>query len=120
MATTMTTNYFDPFDYVVLGSALIMSFCVGMYYSLNKHKTTEYLLAGGRNNSLFPTAASVMATTVSAVTILGLPAEVYSYGIQVFLIALVAFISVPISAHIFVPYFHPITLVSVYVVCSCS
>ena len=116
MATT--TNYFDLVDYGVLIVTLLISFLIGMFFSCSKNKTTEYLLAGGRNNNTLCSAASVMATTVSAVTILGFPAEVYSYGVQILLLVLLPFIFFPISAQIFVPFFYPMKLVSVYEVCT--
>ncbi|XP_054760117.2 sodium-coupled monocarboxylate transporter 1-like isoform X1 [Lytechinus pictus] len=80
---------FGVWDYVVLAAMLLISALIGIYYACSggKQKTaTEYLLAD-RNANPIPVAFSLVASFVSAITILGVPAEVYAYGVRYWLFA---------------------------------
>nr|XP_054760296.1 sodium-coupled monocarboxylate transporter 1-like [Lytechinus pictus] len=86
---TMEDIRFGVWDYVVLAGMLLISALIGIYYACSggKQKTaTEYLLAG-RNANPIPVAFSLVAGFVSAITILGVPAEVYAYGARYWLFA---------------------------------
>ena len=92
-------------DYLVLASVLLVSTMIGLYYRLTggRQKTgQEYLLADGRcregDNQIFitnidfkfyydrasvlPVAFSLMASFMSAITLLGVTMENYYYGTQ--------------------------------------
>lgn len=73
---------FGVWDYLVLGGMLLVSAVIGIYYACSGGKqqtATEYLLAD-RKASPLPVAFSLVASFVSAITVLGVPAEVYVYG----------------------------------------
>ncbi|XP_030834623.1 sodium-coupled monocarboxylate transporter 1-like [Strongylocentrotus purpuratus] len=73
---------FGVWDYLVLGGMLLVSAVIGIYYACSGGKqqtATEYLLAD-RKASPLPVAFSLVASFVSAITVLGVPAEVYAYG----------------------------------------
>lgn len=106
-------NYFGLMDYILLGATLSVSLIIGLYYGYKSKHTNEELLVGGRNMSIFPVAASVMVTYISAITILGFPAEVYAHGSQIFVIVLVSAMSISISAFLLVPFFYPMKLTSI-------
>ena len=72
-------------DYLVLATVLLCSSLIGLYYRFSggKQKTQrEYLLADG-GSSIIPVAFSLMASFMSAITLLGVTQENYTYGTQV-------------------------------------
>ena len=71
-------------DYVIFGVMILASSAVGLYhgYQSNKKKQnseSDYLLAG-RNMTWFPLFISLVASYLSAIALLGVPSEIYTYG----------------------------------------
>ena len=79
-----------------------------------KQKTTGEFLMADRQMSWFPVALSLLASFMSAITLLGTPAEVYVYGTQYCVLAISYMLVVPASAHLFVPIFYRLGLTSTY------
>jgi len=73
-------------DYVVLASTLIISSIIGIYYR-HQNNAKDYLLAGGSMSPL-PVAFSLMASFMSAITLLGVTFENYTFGTQFMIINL--------------------------------
>ena len=68
-------------DYLVFALFLIGMMAPGLYYGLigsKQAKTTEEFLVGSRDNSILPVAVSILSSFLSAILILGTPAEVYT------------------------------------------
>lgn len=103
-------------DYAVLFAMLLISSGIGIYFRLSggRQKTTsEYLFANGQMSAL-PLAFSLMSSFMSAITLLGVSAENYSYG-TMFTIHNVAFgLCTPIIAYLFVPVYFKVGVNSVY------
>lgn len=79
-----------------------------------RQKTTaEYLLAD-KSMGVLPVSFSLMASFMSAITLLGVSAEVYFYGAQFILINISYIIGSPIAAYVFLPIFYKLKLTSVY------
>ncbi|GFY61785.1 putative sodium-dependent multivitamin transporter [Trichonephila inaurata madagascariensis] len=57
---------------------------VGLYFRFTggRQKTTQEFLMAGRDMHIGPVAFSLMATYMSAISVLGMPAETYLYGTQ--------------------------------------
>ncbi|KAG8176369.1 hypothetical protein JTE90_018944 [Oedothorax gibbosus] len=69
-------------DYFVLGVSLIIPVVIGLKFrnSGGKHASVgEYFLAG-RKAGMFPVVMSASVTCLSAILMIGTPAEVYKYG----------------------------------------
>ena len=93
-------------DYVVFGVMLASSSIIGIYYGCKakKRSTKEYLIAGGSMH-WFPISMSLLASYFSAVGLMGIPAEVYTYGVS-FIFRLIGFAtSMIIAAHVYAPIF---------------
>lgn len=62
----------------VLGVMLCASAAIGIYYACTggKQKTAGEFLLGDRQMQTFPVAMSLLASFLSSVTLLGIPAEV--------------------------------------------
>lgn len=103
-------------DYVVFGASLLASLAIGLYYWLTggrQRSNREYLLADG-SMSVTVVSVSLMASFMSAITLLGVPAEVYSYGAIFFLINVSYIIGAPICAFFFLPVFFRLRCTSAY------
>ncbi len=73
MAAAPSTGHFGPYDYVVFGAMLLVSSLIGLYYRLSggKQSTASEYLMGDRDRSELPVAFSLMASFMSAITLLG-------------------------------------------------
>ncbi|GFO44794.1 sodium-coupled monocarboxylate transporter 1 [Plakobranchus ocellatus] len=103
-------------DYVVAAIILLVPMSIGIWYAVkDAHNSTrvEYLL-GGRQMSIFPVTMSTFITYMSAVSLMGSPAEAFFFGA----IGYVGYIGVASSYVIgyftFVPLLYPLHLTSVY------
>lgn len=72
-------HYFSWADYTVLASMLIISCSIGMFYGFfaKKQETSKDFLLGGSSMGTFPMAMSLAASFVTAIELLGNPAEMY-------------------------------------------
>lgn len=76
---------FSKLDYGLFCFMLGLSAIIGIYFGfISKKKqdnTAEYLL-GGKTMSTFPVAASLIASHISGIALLSIPAEIYANGSQ--------------------------------------
>ncbi|XP_026677511.1 putative sodium-dependent multivitamin transporter [Diaphorina citri] len=107
---------FGIVDYAVFILMLVISGAIGIYYRFSggKQKTNNEYLFGNRNQSLIPVAFSLMASFMSAITLMGLSAEIVTYGTQFVVINISYVLATPIVAHIYLPVFFKLGAVSVY------
>eukprot|EP00061_Rhincodon_typus_P015097 g42586.t1 len=64
--------------------------------------------------TFLPVALSLLATFQSAVAILGVPAEIYTFGTEYWFLGCSYFLGLLIPAHIFVPMFYRLKITSTY------
>ncbi|XP_068139830.1 putative sodium-dependent multivitamin transporter [Drosophila tropicalis] len=103
-------------DYAILAVVLIISVGIGLYYRFAGNKqstTTEYLLAD-RSMGVTPVAFSLMASFMSAITILGVSMENYQYGTMFVIINISYVVGTPIAAYLILPVFYRLKTASVY------
>ncbi|XP_074659559.1 sodium-coupled monocarboxylate transporter 1-like [Tubulanus polymorphus] len=112
----MSEESFSAWDYVVFGIVLVVSAGIGIYYGCtgNRQSTTHTFLMADRQMSFFPVSLSLLASFMSAITILGTPAELYVYGTQYMAIGLSYFFVCPLAAHVFIPMFYNLGVTSVF------
>lgn len=113
------TEHLSIYDYLVFALMLLCSTLIGLYFHLTggKQRTaTEYLL-GDSNMGIGPVAFSLMASFMSAITLLGVPAENYKHGTQFLLINVSYILATPLCAYIFLPVFYANKSNSSYEVC---
>jgi len=68
---------------------------------------------------VWPASLSVMASCLAAPFVLGVPAEIYAYGIDFAALVIGYMIGVPIVTHIFFNRFYTMDITSVYEVGTC-
>ncbi|NWS38904.1 SC5A8 protein, partial [Probosciger aterrimus] len=107
---------FTVWDYLIFAAMLLVSAVIGIYYAFvgGGQKTSKDFLMGGRSMSALPVALSLTASFMSAVTVLGTPAEIYRYGAIFCIFAITYALVVLCSAEIFLPVFYKLGITSTY------
>ncbi|KAH8241059.1 hypothetical protein KR026_011284 [Drosophila bipectinata] len=125
----MEGNKFGIVDYIVFLGMIILSTATGIYYGYikksnkkpeepiplfspgqrGKHdfgseKLNEYLMGSG-SLRVFPIAMSLIASSISGVSILGTPPEVYNYGTQYWMTIVPILLQYFAIAYIYLPVF---------------
>ncbi|XP_076238147.1 sodium-coupled monocarboxylate transporter 1 [Calliopsis andreniformis] len=115
MEETQERGYFHWADWLVFGLMLAVSAAAGLwhYRKAQKSSTEDYLL-GGRSLGLFPVSASLIASFISGVTILGTPSEIYNFGTQYWITIISILFSGLVVAIVYAPVFVDLGLNSVY------
>ena len=112
----MTTKYtFGIVDYVVFVSCLAASVAIGGFFAYkgNRNKNTEEYFVVSRKMSLLPVSCSMVVSLISAVLIIGLPAEAYLYGPMMILGILGAIPGAILGAILIVPMFYRLQITSI-------
>ncbi|CAF3814058.1 unnamed protein product [Adineta steineri] len=123
---------FDVVDYIIFALLLLFSAAIGLFYGFidkrrkkkkgdgengaieqSTNTAKDYLLAG-KSMGVFPTAMSLLASFMSAITILGTPAEIYIYGTQYWIICISYIFTVYLTATLFMPMFVKLEVTSAY------
>ncbi|XP_074127466.1 LOW QUALITY PROTEIN: sodium-coupled monocarboxylate transporter 1-like [Sminthopsis crassicaudata] len=116
MGTQPEARTFDVWDYLVFAGMLLISTAIGLYYAFFKKKqqTQKDFLIGGRKMTALPVALSLTSTFVSAITILGIPAEIYRFGAIFTMYGFSYILMVLITSEIFIPVFYKLGITSTY------
>lgn len=148
MLKTGNGNAFSWVDYLVLGTMLVVSCGIGIFYGFfgPKHENSEDFLLGGSTMGTFPMAMSLAVryvhvftssnciknanlyyslirktrdnilffSFVTAVELLGNPAEMYTHGSQFWMICIPFILVVPLTSKLYLPVFMNLRLTSSY------
>ncbi|XP_075061409.1 sodium-coupled monocarboxylate transporter 1 [Mixophyes fleayi] len=116
MATPGDIGSFTVWDYLVFALMLVISAVIGIYYAFagGGQKTSKDFLMGGRSMTAVPVALSLTASFMSAVTVLGTPAEIYRFGAMFSIFAITYTLVVVISSEVFLPVFYRLGITSTY------
>ncbi|XP_044580342.1 sodium-coupled monocarboxylate transporter 1 isoform X2 [Cotesia glomerata] len=109
-------NGFFWIDYLVLAVMLLVSCLIGTFYGFfsKKQKTSKDFLLGGSNIGTIPMAMSLAASFITAIELLGNPAEMYSHGTQFWMTCVAFVLVVPITSKLYLPVFMKLRLTSTY------
>ncbi|NWQ93722.1 SC5A5 protein, partial [Burhinus bistriatus] len=107
---------FSLWDYGVFGLMLLISTGIGLFHGLAKggQKTSEDFFTGGRQMSALPVGLSLSASFMSAVQVLGVPAEAYRYGAKFLWMCVGQLLNTLLTAQLFLPVFYRLGLTSTY------
>ena len=113
---TGTIPLFTNVDYAMFVITLLVSCGIGIFYAIidRKKNTTKDFLLGGQNMHPVPVALSLMVTFMSAMTLLGNPAEVYNYHTMWWWLCLSMVIAMWMVSQIYVPFFYRLHNESVF------
>ena len=106
-------------DYVLFAAVLVVSAGIGVFYMVreflaSKKSTAEDVLMGGRDIGIFPIAMSLMASFMSAITVLGTPTEMYNNNTSYWIAGLAMIPTTVATVHVFLPFYHNLNLTSAY------
>ncbi|XP_072761247.1 sodium-coupled monocarboxylate transporter 1-like [Anoplolepis gracilipes] len=112
---TLDNFVFGWLDYALFSLLLVVSVLIGVYFGFfsKQDSTTEYLL-GGKRMGCFPVAMSIIASHISGISLLGIPAEVLHHGTQYAVCIITATITAIITSYIFLPVFYKLQLTSTF------
>ncbi|XP_061634834.1 sodium/iodide cotransporter isoform X2 [Phyllopteryx taeniolatus] len=110
-----STENFVTADYAVFALMLLVSMAIGLYQALKKQPqdaNTDDFFTGGRSMSAVPVGLSLCASFMSAVQVLGVPAEAYRYGFKFLYMCLGQSINSLLTALLFLPVFFRLGITS--------
>lgn len=103
-------------DYIIFAFMLLVSAGIGVYFRFSggKQKTTEEYLLAGQNMSILPVAFSLMASFLSAITVIGVPAEMYKFGIHMAYLNIGFVFGTVLSSYLSLPVYFDMQVTTVY------
>ncbi|XP_071056778.1 sodium-coupled monocarboxylate transporter 1-like [Onthophagus taurus] len=111
----MAEILFSWIDYVLFLSMLILSTLIGIYYGFfQKQSTANDYLLGGKQMTIWPVAMSLASSTISGLTLLALPVDIYNYGICYWLGLPLFPLVLYVSYKIYLPVFYKLQITSTY------
>ncbi|KAJ4942739.1 hypothetical protein JOQ06_005253 [Pogonophryne albipinna] len=102
-------------DYAVFAAMLSVSMGIGLFQALKKgsgEATADDFFTGGRSMPAVPVGLSLCASFMSAVQVLGVPAEASRYGFKFLYMCLGQSISSVLTAYLFLPVFFRLGITS--------
>ncbi|XP_051888658.1 LOW QUALITY PROTEIN: sodium-coupled monocarboxylate transporter 1-like [Pristis pectinata] len=112
------SNIFQVWDYVVFAAMVLVSAAIGFFCafkdSRSGQESTEEFLVGSRQISAYPIALSLASSFLSAITVIGNPTEVYSFGMMFLMFGFTWFITMTATSLIYIPLFYRLNIISTY------
>ena len=107
---------FGAWDYGVFALMLLVSTGIGLWVGVARggQRSAEDFFTGGRRLSALPVGLSLAASFMSAVQVLGVPAEAYRYGLKFLWMCLGQLLNSLLTALLFLPIFYRLGLTSTY------
>ncbi|RZC33422.1 sodium-coupled monocarboxylate transporter 2-like [Asbolus verrucosus] len=115
MVSEITVS-FSWYDYIIFTMMLTISVLIGIYFGCfgTKQSTASEYLMGGKKMKVFPIAMSLVASHISGITLLGVPADVYRYGAAYWLCVFGFLIVSTASIFVYLPVLFKLQITSVY------
>lgn len=104
---------FGPLDWGIVGLYLALMIYMGVFAAKKNQNTEEYFLAD-RSMPTWAVAVSVVATSLSAATFVGVPDEAFKGNLSYLVLNVGGFLSVLIVAALFVPKLYRAGTVTIY------
>lgn len=110
------TPSFHWVDYLVFALSIAASAAIGFYFGCagKKKQSTADQLVAGRSMSAVPVALSGLASLVSAIFIIGVPAETYMFGPMYSTLIFGFILCIPITAFGYLPTLYNMKITSAY------
>lgn len=107
---------FGAWDYGVFALMLLVSMGIGLWVGLARggQRSAEDFFTGGRRLAALPVGLSLAASFMSAVQVLGVPAEAYRYGLKFLWMCLGQLLNSLLTAAFYLPVFYRLGLTSTY------
>jgi len=114
--SSLMEQRFSWHDYVVFATSLVIPLAIGVFFFFyrRRQQSAETFLVGDRSLSVFAVALSMMASTVNAIFIIGLPAEIHYHGTEMTYLVIATAVVVVLGAHVFIPQYQRMKFTSAY------
>lgn len=109
---------FSIYDYSIVAAMLIISLGIGVFYGFfekpaaSSEASSDFMLGSGMQ--IFPVTLSLTTSFITAIELLGNPAEMYFNGSQYALIIVAMLLVIPVALKIFYPIYDNMKLTSCY------
>lgn len=108
---------FSIYDYAIVAAMLIISLGIGVFYGFfdkttSSESSSDFMLGSGM--TIFPVTLSLTTSFITAIELLGNPAEMYFNGAQYALIVIAMLLVIPVALKIFYPIYDDMKLTSCY------
>ncbi|XP_068915564.1 sodium-coupled monocarboxylate transporter 2-like isoform X1 [Tenebrio molitor] len=115
-AKTFAADDLPWYEYATFLTMLAFSAFIGIYYGCfgSKQATPKEYLLGGKKMKIFPIAVSVALSQFSGITLVGVPADVYTYGAGIWLMCFSLVLVAISTIYIYLPVFYNLELTSTY------
>jgi SSS family transporter len=104
-------------DYLVFALSLAIPLAIGVFFFFYKRKEqqgTENFLVGDRSINFVAVALSILASLLNGIFVIGTPAEMHYYGVEISYMVIGLLIAIAITAHLFVPTYQSMRFTSAY------
>ncbi|XP_026467601.1 sodium-coupled monocarboxylate transporter 1-like [Ctenocephalides felis] len=111
----LSLQHFGWLDNILFATTLVICTFVGIYFGFTKKADNEQeYLTGGKKMMITPISMSLIASYISGITLLGLPADVYIYGMQYAYVTLGFIFTAFVMNHIYLPVYKELQITSTY------
>jgi sodium-coupled monocarboxylate transporter 8/12 len=107
---------FSWYDYILFCTMLGLSAMIGIYFGCfgtKQNSANEYLM-GNKKMKVFPISVSLVASHISGLTLLAVPADVYRFGAAYWLFVPAVVPVVLFTIYIYLPVFYKLQVTSTY------
>jgi SSS family solute:Na+ symporter len=111
--TAKQKSKFGGIDYSTLVLYLLILALISYYFSRKKQASSDYLL-GSKNIPFWAAGISIMATQVSAIGFMSIPAKAFAVNWAYFAGVFTWFIAVPIVTRAYIPFIRKLNVASAY------
>eukprot|EP00397_Hematodinium_sp_SG-2012_P024036 GEMP01025020.1.p1 GENE.GEMP01025020.1~~GEMP01025020.1.p1 ORF type:complete len:665 (+),score=111.96 GEMP01025020.1:154-2148(+) len=108
----LATRFSNAANYSVIVAVLVASSAVGFYFAWRGYKNADEYVTGGRTMTTLPVTLSLLTSFMSAITLLGIPVEIYMKGTQFSAVFISYIAQAWIVATFFLPVFTRLRLIS--------
>ncbi len=113
MQTSPTPSHFATLDWAVLFGYLVLIIATGFLFTRKQRGSSDYFLAG-RRMPAWAVAISVLATSLSAATFIGVPQSGFTGNLTYLATNIGMLIAIFIVAFLFIPVFYANNCTSIY------
>eukprot|EP00656_Telonema_subtile_P053838 TRINITY_DN7872_c0_g1_i4.p1 TRINITY_DN7872_c0_g1~~TRINITY_DN7872_c0_g1_i4.p1 ORF type:complete len:594 (+),score=94.14 TRINITY_DN7872_c0_g1_i4:111-1892(+) len=104
----------DAIDLTVLVVYIALSLAVGLWAASKPQKNTDDYFLAGRSANPIAVAVSLISGLTSGISFLGSPGYAYEHGLGIMFQGMSAFLSVPLTVYLTIPFFQNMQCASAY------
>ncbi|EEC07117.1 sodium/solute symporter, putative, partial [Ixodes scapularis] len=114
LSSTMGAPTFAAADYVVLIVFLLLSMFIGVYFAWadRRQQSNRTFLTANKQLGWFPVSLSMMASFLSPIATLDMPASVFLHGSTLWVNVISAIVAIWMAAVVFMPMYYKMDITS--------